>query len=97
MVKPTLDAQETQAAFRFLYEIYVEKEKLISPDKLPPECVASRSRWDKWDSRPSTRHIVAMVGEEVVGHLRLLYVRTDRCHWKKTVTAFPQMQGKNVN
>ena len=73
VVKPALDSRELQAAFRFLYEVYVEKEKLISANKLPPMCQASRRRWDKWDLRPATRHIVAMVGGEVVGHLRLLY------------------------
>ncbi len=74
VVKPAQDFREQQAAFHFLYEIYVEREKLVSVYKLPPECVASRSKSDKWDRRPSTRHIVAMLeGGEVIGHVRLLY------------------------
>jgi predicted GNAT family N-acyltransferase len=74
IVKPTQDLGEQQAAFRFLYEMYVETEKLVSPYKLPRKCVASRSKWDKWDRRPSTRHIVAKLDDgKVVGHVRLLY------------------------
>ena len=78
IVKPALNPRELQAAFRFLYEIYVEKEGLVSPYKLPPKCVASRSKWDKWDRRPSTRHIVALFGGEVVGCVRLLYRKDGR-------------------
>ena len=79
VVKPAQDLKEQQAAFDFLYEIYVEREKLVSVHKLPPQCVASRSKSDKWDLRPSTRHIVAMLeGGEVIGHVRLLYRKDGR-------------------
>jgi len=74
IVKPAQDPREQQAAFRFLYEVYVEREKLVSIYKLPTKCVTSRSKWDKWDRRPSTRHIVAKLESgEVIGHVRLLY------------------------
>jgi GNAT superfamily N-acetyltransferase len=72
-IKVALDARERRAAFRFLYEVYVEREKLISPHQLSAECQATRSKWDKWDRRPCTRHIIALFRGEVVGHLRLLY------------------------
>jgi hypothetical protein len=78
IVKPCVDSWQKQEAFRFLYEIYVEREKLVSPFKLPPKCVASRRKWDKWDRRPSTRHIVAISEGEVIGHVRLLYRKDGR-------------------
>ena len=73
VVRQIRDKRELRAAFRFLYQVYVEEEKLVSPYELPRSCRASRRKWDKWDSRRTTRHIVAMVGEQVVGHVRLLY------------------------
>lgn len=77
VVKPVLHRRDLWPVVRFLYEVYVEQEKLVSAEKLPPECQASRSR-DKWDNRPMTRHIIALRGDEVIGHVRMLYRKDGR-------------------
>ena len=73
IVREVVNHQELIAAFRLVYHVYVEELKCVDPSKLTRSCRESKGKWDQWDFRPSTRHIVAVHDGRIVGHVRLLF------------------------
>lgn len=72
-VRPVLPNESLLPLFRLTYEVYVEEKHVLGRNELPEECQRSRAKWDEWDTLPiSTRHFVALVDGEVIGHTRVI-------------------------
>jgi predicted GNAT family N-acyltransferase len=72
VVRPVAPGESLFPIFRLIYEAYVEELRTVNPEKLPPECLHARAKWDGWDFLPCTRHYVALVNGAIVGHVRLI-------------------------
>jgi hypothetical protein len=72
VVRPVAPGESLFPIFRLIYDAYVEELRTVNPEKLPPECRHARAKWDAWDFLPCTRHYVALVDDQIVGHVRLI-------------------------
>jgi len=71
-VRPVLPGESLAAIFRLTYDVYVNEKGIVDVNQLSDECRESRAKWDDWDFLPSTRHYVASVNGEIIGHTRVI-------------------------
>jgi len=72
LVRETLSPEELDQVFTLVYQVYVHEMGIVPTCRIPSNQAAAKQKFDAFDFAPSTRHLVAVQDNRVVGCLRLV-------------------------
>jgi predicted GNAT family N-acyltransferase len=72
VVRPRFTNEPLDGAYRLAYEVLCQEKRLVSAATLSSTMRALHQKWDQLDLSAETVHLMATIGGEVVGRMRII-------------------------